>query len=55
MSGCHTQTRWVMNWDLTEMLRHWVSAHRALRLLTAASSTVQVSVSLGSELALSSS
>lgn len=49
------QMCWVMNWDLPEMLRHWVPAHRALWLLTAASSTVQLSVRLGSELALSSS
>ena len=37
------------------MLRHWVPVRRALQLLTAASSAVQLSVRLGSELALSSS
>ena len=49
------QMCWVMNWDIPEMLRHWVPVRRALQLLTAASSAVQLSVRLGSELALSSS
>lgn len=49
------QMCWVMNWDLPEMLRHWVPVRRALQLLTAASSAVQLSAGLGSKLALPSS